>query len=80
MGLLIYNMISNANVMPMMTSFVLHYRALIAGNSHPSGPNFGIVMRTPTLFFIGFENVHSVSFPRVDSQAGLITVRPADIV
>lgn len=49
----------------------------MAGNSHPSGPNRGIVMRTLALFLTGFENVQSVSLARVDNQTGLIFVNPS---
>ena len=52
------------------------YAAFIGGSSHCSGPNLGIVINTLALFLAGFVKVHSVGFPRVDSQAGLISVSP----
>lgn len=50
--------------------------ALIAGNSHPSGPNRGIVIKAPTLFGTGFVNEHRVSLASAESQVGLMMVRP----
>lgn len=50
--------------------------ALIAGSSQASGPNRGIIINSPALFLIGFENLQSTSFPRTDSQAGLMIVKP----
>jgi hypothetical protein len=55
---------------------VLSVAALMAGNSQACGPNRGIVIKVPTLFEIGFENVQRVSFPSDDNQAGLMVVRP----
>ena len=49
---------------------------LIAGSSQASGPKRGIVINSPALFLIGFENLQSTSFPRAESQAGLMIVRP----
>ena len=46
------------------------------GSSHPSGPNFGVTIMSPTLSLKGLENVHRV-FPRVGSQAGLMRVKPS---
>lgn len=56
------------------------YEAFIGGSSHWSGPNFGIVINTPALFFAGLLKVHSVGFPRVESHAGLINVNPTGAV
>jgi hypothetical protein len=53
---------------------------LIAGSSQASGPNRGIVINSPALFLIGFENLQSTSFPRTDSQAGLMIVKPVTAV
>jgi hypothetical protein len=49
--------------------------AFTGGSSHPSGPNFGVTIKSPALFLKGFENVHK-DFPRVGSQAGLMRVKP----
>ena len=46
------------------------------GSSHPSGPNFGMTIIFPKLFFAGFEKVHKGGFPRDDNHTGLTTVRP----
>ena len=56
------------------------YSALTGGNSHLSGPKYGVVVKIPKLFLTGLENEQSVALPRDDSHAGLIIVTPKCIV
>ena len=48
----------------------------IAGNSQPSGPNRGIVIISPDIFFVGFEKEHSNGFPKVANHLEFTTVIP----
>lgn len=58
--------------------YQVHYIAfaLMAGSSHPSGPNLGITMSSLLRFLNGLENLHSVGRPSEASHVGFTTVKP----